>query len=212
MVRRPVGGRENSRDRLAREPVGGRPAHSSAETNLMTADPRIVVLTVILGAAAAAPATAQSPTASTRPKPVLEGALGWAGFGDEGIVHHALAGAAARVYVSPRFSLGPEVAYMVGPGQDRDLIVTGNLMFDVLAPTAARPRRVTPFLVAGGGLYRHSNTFLTGTYATTEGAFTVGLGVRAWTTRRTFVAVDARLGWEPHIRLAATVGTNLSRD
>ena len=124
-------------------------------------------------------------------------------------MHHGLVGGAARVYLSPRFSLGPEVAYMVGPGQDRDLIVTGNLMFDVLAPTAATPRRITPFLVAGGGLFRHSDTFGTRTFSSTEGAFTVGLGVRGWTTRRTFVAVDARLGWEPHIRLSAIVGVAL---
>ncbi len=101
---------------------------------------------------------------------------------------------------------------MVGPGADRDLIVTGNVMFDVLAPTAAGPRRVTPFLVAGGGLFRHSDRFPSGTFSSTEGAFTLGLGVRAWTTRRTFVAVDARLGWEPHLRVAATVGVALTPD
>ena len=137
---------------------------------------------------------------------MLEGALGWAGFGDEGLIHHGLIGGAARVYVSPRFSLGAEIAYMVGPGQDRDLIVTGNLMFDVLAPTATGPRRVTPFLVAGGGVFRHTDRFQSRTYASTAGTFTLGLGLRAWVSRRTFVAVDARIGWEPHVRLAATVG------
>ena len=175
----------------------------------MPTDTRIVLLTLILAAAVAVPAAAQSTAAATRPAPVVEGALGWAGFGDEGIIHHGLVGGAARFYVSPRFSLGPEVVYMVGPGQDRDLFVTGNLMFDVLAPMAATPRRVTPFLVAGGGLFRHSDRFLTGTFASTEGAFTVGLGVRGWTTRRTFVAVDARMGWELHIRLSAIVGVAL---
>ena len=174
----------------------------------MTTDARIVLFTVIL-AAAVVPAAAQSPAASTRPAPVLEGAVGWAGFLDESVVHHSVIGGSARLYVSRHFSIGPEVTYMVGPGQDRDLIVTGNLMFDVLAPTAAKPQRVTPFLVAGGGLFRHSDTFVNRTFSSTEGAFTVGLGVRGWTTRRTFVAVDARLGWEPHVRLAATIGVAL---
>ena len=101
---------------------------------------------------------------------------------------------------------------MVGPGDDRDLILTGNVMFDVLAPTATGPRRVTPFLVAGGGLFRHSDRFRSGTYSYTAGAFTLGLGLRAWTTKRTFVAVDARLGWAPHLRIAATVGVALTPD
>ncbi|MDZ4688446.1 MAG: hypothetical protein SH850_25510, partial [Planctomycetaceae bacterium] len=89
---------------------------------------------------------------------------------------------------------------------------TGNVMFDVLAPTGGAPRRVTPFLLAGGGLFRHADTFQSGPYASTEGAFTLGLGVRAWTSRRTYVAMDARLGWEAHIRLAATVGVALTPD
>ncbi len=162
-------------------------------------------LTVALLTIWAGPVAAQPP----RPAPVVEGAIGWAGFADERVVHHALLGGAARLYLSPRFSVGPELAYMVGLGDDRDLIVTGNVMFDVLAPTVNGPRRVTPFLVAGGGLFRHVEPLPSGPYASTEGAFTIGLGLRAWASRRTFVAVDARLGWEPHLRLAATVGVTL---
>ena len=68
---------------------------------------------------------------------------------------------------------------------------------------------MTPFLLAGGGLFRHADTFQSGPYASTEGTFTLGFGLRAWVSRRTFVAVDARIGWEPHVRLAATVGLAL---
>ena len=143
---------------------------------------------------------------------MVEGAVGWAGFGDESVIHHALIGGAARVYLSRRFSVGPELAYMVGPGADRDLMLTGNVVFDVLAPTAAGPRRVTPFLVAGGGLFRHSDRFPRGTFSSAEGAITLGLGLRVRMTRRTFVAVDARLGWEPHLRVSATLGVALAPD
>jgi len=146
-----------------------------------------------------------------RPAPVVEGSFGWAGFGDEGIVHHALAGAGARFYVSPRFSLGPEVQYLVGPGSDRDLILTGNVVFDLLAPTEGNPRRTTPYLVVGGGLFRHSDRFLTGTFSTTEGAVTAGVGVRTWLSDRVFASLDGRLGWEPHLRLAASIGVALPR-
>lgn len=171
----------------------------------MTTYSRVAALTLSLTMASGRPAEAQS-----RPAPVVEGAVGWAGFVDESVVHHTLVGSAVRLYLSPRLSAGPELTYMVGPRADRDLIVTGNVMFDVLAPTATGPRRLVPFLVAGGGLFRHSDTFQSGPYASTEGAFTVGLGARAWTSRRTYVAVDARLGWEAHLRIAATVGVALT--
>lgn len=148
---------------------------------------------------------------AVRPVPVVEGSVGWAGFGDEGIVHHTLLGAGARYYVSRRISIGPELQYMIGPDSDRDLILTGNLVVDVLAPTADRPRRTTPYALIGGGLFRHSDRFQSGTFSSTEGAFTAGVGVRGWVNDRAFLAVDARLGWEPHLRLAGTVGIALGR-
>ena len=159
---------------------------------------------------AAAEARAQE-AAAAKPAPVVEGSLGWAGFGDEGIVHHTLLGAGARYYLWRRVSIGPELQYMVGPGSDRDLIVTGNVVVDVLAPTIDRPRRTTPYVVAGGGLFRHSDRFGNETFASTEGAFTAGVGIRGWASDRVFLALDARLGWEPHLRLAGSVGVALGR-
>ena len=177
--------------------------------------PKEVVLAVGLLVVLSGPATAQpvAQTAATSvaaaPRVVADGALGWAGFGDEGIIHHTLIGAAWRGYVTRRISLGPEVQFMSGPGSDRDLILTGNVMVDLLAPTASRPRRTTPFVVLGGGLFRHTQRFLTGTFSSTEGAFTFGTGVRTWVNERVYVAADARLGWEPHLRVAALVGVAL---
>lgn len=167
--------------------------------------PARLTIALLLVAASATTALAQNP----RPLPTLEATGGWAGFLDDEIIRHGLAGAAARVYVSPRISLGPEVQYFVGPNSDRDLIVTGNLMVDVLAPTANRPRRTTPFVVLGGGLFRHSDSFNGQTFSSNEGAFTAGVGMRTWATDRVFVAGDARIGWEAHLRLAVTVGVAL---
>ncbi|MBL8137052.1 MAG: hypothetical protein JNL48_10570 [Acidobacteria bacterium] len=152
---------------------------------------------------------AQVATPATPPGMVLEGAAGWAGFGDEGIIHHTLVGAAWRGYVTRRISLGPEVQFMSGPGSDRDLILTGNVMVDLLARTADRPRPTTPYVVLGGGLFRHTERFLTGTSTSTEGAFTLGVGLRTFVSERVYVATDARLGWEPHLRVAALVGVVL---
>lgn len=170
-----------------------------------------IALALTVATLAAVPARAQSaaPAAPPQPSPTLEATGGWAGFLDDDVIRHGVAGAAARVYVTPRISLGPEVQYFVGPNSDRDLIVTGNLMVDLLAPTAARPARTTPYLVAGGGLFRHSDRFNGQSFSSTEGAFTAGVGVRTWATDRVFVAGDARIGWEAHLRLAVTVGVAL---
>ena len=168
---------------------------------------RLVVLLSTL--AAAAPAAAQNPAAPLRPASVVEGAVGWAGFADDAIIPHALVGAAWRGYLTRRISLGPEVQFMQGPGSDRDLILTGNIMLDVLAPTAHRPRPTTPFVVVGGGLFRNSQRFGNESYSSTEGAFTAGVGLRTWISERTSVAADARVGWELHLRLAALVGVAL---
>lgn len=161
-----------------------------------------ITLAVVIAATAA---RAQPVADSSRPAPAFEGALGWAGFGDDGIIHHTLAGVGMRYYLWRQVSVGPELQLMIGPGQDRDLVLTGNLVLDALGPRAGRPRRVTPYLVLGGGLFHHSNRF----GGSTGGAFTVGPGVRVGLSDRAFVAADGRLGWAPHLRLAAIVGIAL---
>lgn len=172
-----------------------------------------LVLAALAGAAGSALAQAPSPSPSAppsrRPAPVAEISGGWSGFADEGVVDHVLGGVGARYYLTPRLSIGPELQYMVGPGDDRDLVGTVNLVVDFLKPTLDRPRRTTPYLLVGGGFFRHTDRFFTENYSTTEGAFTAGLGVRTWINERVFVAADARLGWEPHVRLAATLGIAL---
>lgn len=169
----------------------------------------LVALALALMASRADAQSTPADAAPERPRVVVEGALGWAGFGDEGILHHTLAGAGARVSLTRRISVGPEVQYMSGPGNDRDLVLTGNVVVDLLAPTAAKPRRTTPYVVVGGGLFRHSNNYGGRPFSATEGAFTAGIGARTWVTERVFAAADARLGWEPHLRVAATLGVVL---
>jgi hypothetical protein len=92
-------------------------------------------------------------TAQDRPGPAAELAAGWVGFADDGIVSESLVGGAARWSLLRRVSVGPELAYIHGANHSH-LVVTGNVTWDVRAPTNRRPHRVTPFLVAGGGVPR----------------------------------------------------------
>ena len=148
--------------------------------------------------------------AQDRPRPAAEFAAGWVGFADDGIVSEGLVGGAARWYLLPRISVGPEVIYIPGDNHSH-LIVTGNMTFDVFAPASGRPRQVTPFLVLGGGVFQTRESFFTGTFRSTEGAFTGGGGVRAPVSDRVTVGVDMRVGWELHIRVNGSIGLRLGR-
>jgi hypothetical protein len=148
-------------------------------------------------------------TSDVRPAPAVEFLAGYAGFADDATIDHAIAGIAARVYLTPRLAIGPEVVYMWGPRSDRDFYLTGNLTFDVMSPRDGRPRRVNPFLVAGGGAFQHSDRFGSMTFTSLEGAFTAGGGVRGWITDRVYALGDFRIGWELHMRMNAGIGVRL---
>ena len=146
--------------------------------------------------------------AQDRPGSVAEFAGGWVGFADDGIASESLVGGAARWYLLPRISVGPEVLYIHGDNHSH-LVVTGNLTFDVLGPINRRPRPVTPFLVAGGGVFQTRESLFTGTFTSSEGAFTAGGGVRVLAADRVTVGIDARVGWELHLRLNGFIGLRL---
>jgi hypothetical protein len=156
-----------------------------------------------------APGWAQSAAGQQRGTTTADVSAGWTGFADDGIVSETPVGAAARWYVSPRLSIGPEVTFIYGESHSHR-VVTGNLTFDLLPPRSGQSR-VTPFIVIGGGVFTTSESFaFTGErFRSSEGAFTVGGGMRAPVSERVSVGADARLGWEPHIRLTAFASVRL---
>jgi hypothetical protein len=129
-----------------------------------------------------------------------EAVAGGAWFLDDDAIGHGIAGVGVRFWLTPRLAVGPEYTYWVGPGDDRDQTLTGNLTY------AFRDSGLTPFVVAGGGLYHHSDRFGGQTFSSSEGAFTAGGGVRIPFSSGWYVAPEARVGWEPHIRLHVAVG------
>jgi hypothetical protein len=147
-------------------------------------------------------------SAQHRPSPSLDLSAGWVGFADDGIVSEGMFGGAGRFYLSPRIAIGPELLYIGGDNHSH-LVLTGNLTFDVIAPTAGRTPAVTPFLVVGGGMFQTRESFFGEDYTSTEGAFTAGGGIRAAVGDRVTVGVDARIGWETHVRINGTIGVRL---
>jgi opacity protein-like surface antigen len=141
--------------------------------------------------------------------PVAEIVAGHAAFADDATIHHAALGGSLRWYLSPRVSVGPEFVYLRGPGTDRDFVATGNVVFDVLTPRAGR--RWTPFVVAGAGLFHHTERFGAQSFSSSEGAFTSGVGVRAALGDRWFVGGEWRVGWELHSRVNGIVGVRIGK-
>jgi hypothetical protein len=175
--------------------------------------PAPIVRTLIrltIGALALVLSMAGLATAQDRAGPAAEFAAGWVGFADDGIVSEGLVGGAARWYLLPRISVGPEVVYIHGANHNH-LVVTGNVTFDLFAPTSGRPPQVTPFLVAGGGFFQTRESSFTETFTSSEGAFTAGGGVRALVGDRVTVGIDIRAGWEAHLRLNGSIGLRLGR-
>lgn len=135
---------------------------------------------------------------------VVEGTAGWAGFVDDDTVHHRVLGLGARVPIGRRLSIGPEVVYMIGPRDDRDLFVLGTLWVDLGG--SSETARVVPYVVAGGGYMQHSDRFARGTFRSGEGSFTAGLGGRVHLSDRVYAGADVRIGWELHLRTTAHLG------
>src|SRR5262245_52530330 len=96
---------------------------------------RILIGTLVLTALSmAGPMLAQ-----TRQFPQLEFAAGSLLFPDDGIVNEGFYGANLRLYVTPRVSVGPEIAYISGEGHNH-LMLTGNVTYDFLSPLGGRMR------------------------------------------------------------------------
>ena len=110
------------------------------------------ILLATLPCPAARVVTAQT----VRPGPAFELASGATAFLDPGDFDHVAVGGNVRFPLTPRLTIGPEITYMAGPRSDRDLVVTGNLWVDLIAPDWSEPVRVVPFLVVGGGIFTHS--------------------------------------------------------
>jgi opacity protein-like surface antigen len=170
---------------------------------------RLSILTLLFLSALTSTAAAQSIDTAPDVRPGAtagEFSGGYTAFFDDGVIDHGGVGGSARVYVAPRLSVGPELVYMIGPGNDRDVLLLANLTVDLRRPRLGLVGRVEPYLVAGAGLLRHSNSF--GGYSSSGSsvAYSWGGGARVWVARRIYVASDIRAGWTPNVRVTGTVG------
>ena len=146
--------------------------------------------------------------AEERPAPAVDLGAAWVGFADDGIASEPAFAGAFRWYVSPRLAVGPEVLYTHGDHHSH-LALTGNVTWDLLSE--GRRPRVIPFVVVGAGLFQTHETFFDDAVTSSEGAFTAGGGIRMRIGDRFGAGVDARVGWETHMRIGGFAAIRLGR-
>lgn len=153
----------------------------------------------------------QPALAQGKPGLIVEVVVGRSGFVDEEWDYFTTIGGGARIFVTPRLAVGPEVAYMSGELDASNLSVTGNVTFDFIQDDGVR--RFVPYLAAGGGYLRQKALVGSGPgstalrpFTSSEGTVSAGFGARIALTSRVFIASEFRLGWEPESRIAMTIG------
>ncbi len=132
----------------------------------------------------------------------VKGTLGYSLFPDNAALHHFVGGGSARFYFTRRLAFEPEFLYMYRDASDQDFHLVPNIAFDL----RSRGSRVQPYVVGGVGLELHRELTGVGPYTSKSWTFGGGLGTKFFLNDRWFVAPEARLGWEPVLRITANVG------
>jgi len=127
--------------------------------------------------------------------------LGWTTFIDEDPIDHLVGGGSVRFYVSRRVSIEPELLYLKGPGDDRDITLIPHVTYDF-----GNSLRAIPYLTAGVGLLHHRDIIGVRRFTNNEWAVSGGAGIKLFLTDNIFVAPECRMGFEPIFRATASIG------
>jgi len=144
--------------------------------------------------------------AQDQPRPIAEFVTGYAGFVDENWIDRTMIGGGGRFFISRRVAIGPEFVYLKGANSEHDLTLTGNVTIDLLREESTTPRRVIPYIAAGGGYLRQTTQVGTGPYTSSDGTLSGGIGARIAVSKSFFVAPELRMGFEPEVRIGVTIG------
>jgi hypothetical protein len=129
----------------------------------------------------------------------VRGSGGWIGFADDSMINHGLVGVSMRIRLTERLGIEPELSYLVGPGEDRDIVLMPVVSYEF------GNGRVKPYVLGGAGALWHRDRFLR--------AFTLdfihasgGFGVRTQVHERWSISPEFRLGIYPHLQFKVAVG------
>jgi hypothetical protein len=134
-----------------------------------------------------APAIAYAQSPAHRASIDLKGSIGYTVVFDDD-EHHLHNSGAARLYVTDRFSVEPEVQYLRASRHD-DVVIAANVNLDL------RRGRVIPYVSGGIGLANGRHVFAQG-----------GVGTKIKVSESWFAAPDVRFGYYYHIRTSIGFG------
>lgn len=149
---------------------------------------------------------AQPATRSDSRNIELRGTFGYSAFADDSLLHHSVAGGSMRIYITRRFSVEPELLYMYRSKADQDVIFTPHVAFDF----AGSNGRIKPYVIGGVGVLRHRSITGRGSFSSNSWSAGGGIGVKIFITKRIFISPEARLGWEPFLRVTGSIGCRLN--
>ena len=135
--------------------------------------------------------------------PELKAIVGYAGFVDNAIIHHGVAGIGARWYLTRHLAIEPAVLYMRASETDEDLVALGSVIWEY-----ALHERIRPYLVGGIGVLHHRSQIRPGaeTFSGTDVYGGGGGGVRFFATRNVTLTPELRLNFEPSWVATLAVG------
>jgi hypothetical protein len=140
-------------------------------------------------------------TEPIRSKAEVRAVVGYSSFPDDG-PHHFVSGGSVRLYFTQRLAFEPEFLSMYHSREDLDLHLVPNLVFDF----TRRESRLKPYLIGGVGIQWHRGLTGAGYYWSRSATANIGVGSKIFLTERLYVAPEVRLGWEPILRIAGSVG------
>jgi hypothetical protein len=140
--------------------------------------------------------------------PMVDISYGSFGFEDAA---EFFVGGAARWYVLPRVSLGPEFLHLRGDRHTHEMF-TGNVVMD-LTRGRDQPGAAVPFaLIAAGVSHGRGISMYGAPFRSTTATVMTGVGIRAVFSRRVTISGDLRIGLdELYGRLAGTITLRLGR-
>jgi hypothetical protein len=122
----------------------------------------------------------------------VKGSIGYTGFLDDSTINHLQTGASARIYITRRFSIEPEVQYLYQSSRHHDITFVPNLVWDFGG------QRIVPYVIGGVGFMSSTFKGPGPGFRNTVWFGEVGGGSKFYLTDQWFVAPEARIGWEPH--------------
>jgi hypothetical protein len=131
----------------------------------------------------------------------IAGGTGWAGFADDGWLHHVTATAQVRLRLAGGLKFAPEFSYMYRAAADRDLVFVPNLIYEF-----RRGAKIAPYLIGGAGILRHYERHPYWSWVSNGKTFGFGFGTKIFISQRFYVAPEARFGWEPFLRIGGSIG------